>query len=104
MNYSNVPNLIITIFLLIIEAFPGLHNSQKWKNKNRTDVKIVDLGKEVVKHFNKDYHLNTIFSRVLEAERQKTEVFQRYHLEVMVLTACEGKNEVLPGKNWCRYF
>uniref|UniRef100_A0A0K0G4E8 Cystatin domain-containing protein n=1 Tax=Strongyloides venezuelensis TaxID=75913 RepID=A0A0K0G4E8_STRVS len=98
MNYINLSIFIFAIFLIITEAFPGLHNSLKWKNKNPTDNKIVELGKEVVKLFNRDYHLNTIFNRVLEAEKQNTKAFKRYHLEVMVLTACEGKNEVCQQK------
>uniref|UniRef100_A0A0N5BQC1 Cystatin domain-containing protein n=1 Tax=Strongyloides papillosus TaxID=174720 RepID=A0A0N5BQC1_STREA len=98
MNYLNVSIFIIASFLVVIEAFPGFNKSPKWKKKSPTDNKIVDLGKKAVKLFTKDYGTNAIFSRVLNAEKQKTKVFNRYHLEVLVLTACEGKNEACQQK------
>uniref|UniRef100_A0A0K0G4E6 Cystatin domain-containing protein n=1 Tax=Strongyloides venezuelensis TaxID=75913 RepID=A0A0K0G4E6_STRVS len=97
MNYSIISILIVTTFLIVIEAFPHLnkhHELFSLKNKDPKSKNIVRLAKESVDYYNQKYHTNTRFAGVLVAMKEYTENSKHYVLEISTATNCKGNDIV----------
>uniref|UniRef100_A0A0N5BBL3 Cystatin domain-containing protein n=1 Tax=Strongyloides papillosus TaxID=174720 RepID=A0A0N5BBL3_STREA len=91
MNYFNVSIFIIATFLLIIDALPKIYKPRTlnvWKEKNPSDEKMIQFGRKAVVAYNQENHLNSIFSRVVKAEREYEANSKHYHLEISTLIGC----------------
>uniref|UniRef100_A0A0N5BQT7 Cystatin domain-containing protein n=1 Tax=Strongyloides papillosus TaxID=174720 RepID=A0A0N5BQT7_STREA len=91
MNYFNISILIITTFLLIIEAFPSIHKPRKlheMKKKDPKNIKIVNLGRQSIDRYNKENGMHSKFVDVLEAEKEYTKDSSHYVLKISTTMDC----------------